>query len=1598
MSPRPASIGGLAAAACCLLLLYLVTAEAKGDGGLARGRRERHGYTSDLPASRKSKASTHEDCLEGSSIAGGGSSMCRAKLQDQQPPFKGLSKTRRAYDPLARGLELMREADPEGVRVGPKQPSEEASQEAMLHVHVHTRETRELEALLKGEPFVEDPDQRQVPSLVQTFGKRAVSIVSTTTSGAQVYLDELCTLGRQDEGGSVSASVARFVLSQEHMYCLRSDEIYRSSATLGCTDGCGKRLNCYGMPKPEIQARLQNDPEFAKARKLDFNLASLREEYCVMSHVQKKLDGLCVKGYLARWSDPNWRCYSVEEDLDFSLQGRTCSDECGYMDNCYGQPKSAMSGTIIPRWKPRFYEFTKAFCPCDERMGRKDGYRGCQTQTRLGKTCQAWASQSPHKHNLLTTEEHNFCRNPGGEPYIWCFTTDPAVRFDICDPVGLTRQYLQPESEFSLEYQSVGATPHKAVRFFDGSKESVECGSTDLKLATGVIMPISEAGIYKETPEVVVEEGDTQKLVCRGDRIDIGYNVRGNSCLLRSLARTFSVARTFGSHGNISAKLAAAWMNRAFKLETTTGFESLGNVEGDYDSAVVGPVSVSRVGQYVMCWMGEGSDGRAVGLITKFETTGFDFTEDQVAPYTFSLMGADVNLFSLVVRYAGPELDLSSLVFTLREPGPTSCGGKEVASSLAVTRIASSTDSSTILRGSGMLLRQGERLDEGSLLSFCVDTPEGRVFTGYATVRGFGVCSTWRISLDATPTPVPLATHGVRLTAYGPLGLHWLEGAPKSFVEGWGEALFTEGEFLKTLTFAVFDEGLILYAWTTEDVAPRQVAAIEVSGWSALTTDITFERCFFYAVTKEGNADVVSKFDARDPTLLPSATPLAKSPATVAQDLCCLTTIYEASKTKEGPIILALDRRFGRLLWFDEELHLVEERTNWQGLSFPLQHPCSLSCTLKRQSEARETEETAADTAGTAGDTQDSEATGARAGDVYDCFIADRDAHRLVQVEVDTGKRGSALIHEYVALGTGGNRLNRPVNVVAYKYSTETTIFVLQEGRQALDLLVHNSDGTTDYYNTMQRQSVGLGIPALPFMAEVGDSNSGFGGPRIAVYRTAGDDVTLQILSFEATAVAAAFTYSHSDWYTVGDEVALEPVVAGGASLSLLKRFYLSPNVPNFSLVSRIASVDSSKGTLKLSLSPVLDPSVDITVVGQVVADEVTTDLTIKVACKSGHYMKDGMCAKCPVGTFNNITLVRQSPADRWGACKPCKKLTSTVSEGSTSEEQCICTKGYYLDETADEPQCVPCPPVESRASWMSQGVLFLPFAVSLSHAGYAYDDSVDSCVRAPQGTYSVGGYQATFVKCPLNTTTKPEYTGLLTSLRDCFCDAGFEPAKPSRLADPTTAEFQFRAWLRTLPDYSNIDDSQICVPCGPLRYKETVSNEACLSCPTASYASVHAPKSKKDCNLCKAGFYETANVDIPCGQCPEGSYCVGSEPRLPGLLAFAGQKKLCPDNSDTLGNTVENDHPFKCTCLPGYAAESVDEDTGTFLCQAVAPGFFKDTQSNSGPVECPLGGKSEASGADSVQLCICSAGKYRDLDTWTCMVSAGHPKLTCLQ
>ena len=89
-------------------------------------------------------------------------------------------------------------------------------------------------------------------------------------------------------------------------------------------------------------------------------------------------------------------------------------------------------------------------------------YEGCQTKTISGRTCQSWFAQFPHKHDMnldrlklrgITQNEPNYCRNPNESDIgIWCYTTDPNVRFERCEPVDTNViSTTTPVTEFVTE-------------------------------------------------------------------------------------------------------------------------------------------------------------------------------------------------------------------------------------------------------------------------------------------------------------------------------------------------------------------------------------------------------------------------------------------------------------------------------------------------------------------------------------------------------------------------------------------------------------------------------------------------------------------------------------------------------------------------------------------------------------------------------------------------------------------------------------------------------------------------------------------------------------------------------------------------------------------------------------------------------------------------------------------------------------------------------------------------------------------------------------------------------------------------------------------
>ncbi|XP_041354676.1 plasminogen-like [Gigantopelta aegis] len=68
-------------------------------------------------------------------------------------------------------------------------------------------------------------------------------------------------------------------------------------------------------------------------------------------------------------------------------------------------------------------------------------YAGRKMTTESGITCQRFDQQTPHEHSRTNPASYpdaslaaaeNFCRDPDGEGFPWCYTMDPDIRFRSC--------------------------------------------------------------------------------------------------------------------------------------------------------------------------------------------------------------------------------------------------------------------------------------------------------------------------------------------------------------------------------------------------------------------------------------------------------------------------------------------------------------------------------------------------------------------------------------------------------------------------------------------------------------------------------------------------------------------------------------------------------------------------------------------------------------------------------------------------------------------------------------------------------------------------------------------------------------------------------------------------------------------------------------------------------------------------------------------------------------------------------------------------------------------------------------------------------------
>ncbi|XP_059831441.1 prothrombin [Hypanus sabinus] len=295
----------------------------------------------------------------------------------------------------------------------------------------------------------------------------------------------------------------------------------------------------------QCQSWSRNFPHKAEYNPVTYNTSDLISNYCRNPNNSQ--------------SGP-W-CYTKDPKVKMEL--------C-YIPRC-GEPLKPLP-TLPPEEKPA--------TDCVPNQGRD--YTGTLNKTLSGRYCQAWSSQSPHKHNYTKQNyptaglEANYCRNPDDDDEgVWCYTTDrnketEYCKLNYCD--DHENPFAPPTLE-ELEAQSTFAgrtTKTEYVTSFNpeyfGNGES-ECGlrrlfelqnkgdATEMELVqslTGRIVKGEEAEIGSAPWQVMLFQIHPQQLICGGSILSDRWIITAAHCILyppwnKNFSATDIVAR-LGKH------------------------------------------------------------------------------------------------------------------------------------------------------------------------------------------------------------------------------------------------------------------------------------------------------------------------------------------------------------------------------------------------------------------------------------------------------------------------------------------------------------------------------------------------------------------------------------------------------------------------------------------------------------------------------------------------------------------------------------------------------------------------------------------------------------------------------------------------------------------------------------------------------------------------------------------------------------------------------------------------------------------------------------------------------------------------------------------
>lgn len=247
---------------------------------------------------------------------------------------------------------------------------------------------------------------------------------------------------------------------------------------------------------------------------------------------------------------------------------------------------------------------------------------------------------------------------------------------------------------------------------------------------------------------------------------------------------------------------------------------------------------------------------------------------------------------------------------------------------------------------------------------------------------------------------------------------------------------------------------------------------------------------------------------------------------------------------------------------------------------------------------------------------------------------------------------------------------------------TKPVLLTKADGQDAIQLY--------DRLDSVSSSEIDLGVLCL---LQTGSESAGLEGIWLQSFHQSYGGPLTHLIPLDTTAATPDFKYAPRPWYALGDEYTLEPSIVGaGSAYYGLTAFALEAATAADPFVKNNISIEPKTGVITLKLQEIPEKEITVAVIGTGIVNNVNTSFSFRVGCKDGHFYKEGMCVKCKTGSFNSMAIYKENPNLYFNQCVPCEGKRTTVAEGSTSSEQCLCEKGYYMVEKDDQRDCLPCP------------------------------------------------------------------------------------------------------------------------------------------------------------------------------------------------------------------------------------------------------------------------------------------------------------------